>query len=220
LATSSEHKKRLSRFAIFTVAILLLIGVARVGLYGRGVVLHIMEGEGDPQAEAMKTCESFFADGESDRSDRIHSKDAYPPIPSLVQERQSRCQTWLNRAELIGDEFLPWELALWVVGALIGGATLLVGLLVLRRHTHAGKLMRWLFVAQLVAAVGEIDLAVRQGAQNEDLLLKLWPEIQSQGVGWWLINGPWVVTAGSYVFLCLIYLTLFLMVRAKRMWAV
>ena len=48
-------------------------------------------------------------------------------------------------------------------------------------------------------------------------MLELWPEIENETVGWFLLHGEMVATAVLFGLVCLLYLGLALMVRSKKL---
>ncbi len=120
---TDDQSAKLTRFAVFTVVILFLVGGIREGLHIKGVIGYSLRNENTELAKSIETCEEFFGDR------RVQSEEAYPPVPDIVPKGQSVCQTWAKVGQQISDDFSIWHTALWVVGALIGAATLLVAFL-------------------------------------------------------------------------------------------
>jgi hypothetical protein len=217
---ASEQIPKLSKFAWSIVAILILIGGTRLGIHVRSFIQMSELDEAKQTAKSLTSCEEVFSDAEGNRSgDRIQSKYADPPLPSIVQEGQSRCQTWVKKSQEITKRFVIWNRLLWIAGAILAIATIAVALGVLKKSIKVLRGIMLVFVIQLLAAGGEIGQSILENNESNEILLILWPGIETWDHGWLLMNGAVLTTAVSYSILCLVYLWLTLKVRSKKMWA-
>ncbi|MCP4601625.1 MAG: hypothetical protein GY847_14120 [Proteobacteria bacterium] len=208
---TSEQVRKLSRYGRLTVAALILFGGVRVGLHVVVVVHYFGTDEATLQAEYLETCKGFF--GEANLPE-----NGGPPLASFVPEGQSRCQALAEQGFQIRGHFLVWHMVLWVIAGLLSLATLLVAFMVLKRNPNAARYMFIVFIAQVLASLGEIAKAVLEGIQKREIILALWPDLDTTGPGWLYLNSEMAGTIAMYTILCLFYAGLVRNVRSNKAW--
>ncbi len=208
-----QNTGRPTGFAVFIVIALFFVGGLRVGMHVKAAVQSALLGDAaDPLA--LSSCEAVFCHGNASASG-----NECAPVSDGASSAISKCQAMAETERRIRDDFIVAKVLLWAVGAAIGGATLLVAFMLLgrRRALFARRLMKALFVAQLLAALGEISVAADRTAQMERFWLAQWPMMDTLPEGDLFINGEFYVTVGISLVVSLIYFGLFMLVRSRRM---
>jgi len=204
MTTPITGASKLTKFAVFTIIVLALVGGLRLARNLNSIGETLVSSEGNRPARAVEACEKFMGEGDT-------------PAPDIVPEGQSRCETWIELDQQLAEDYAVWHFAILAAEALIAAATLLVGWLVFRRRTNAKTVMTRLFMVQLLVTVGEVILASWRHSRVGDLLLQLWPALPNDGVGWVLLHGEMLGAVIPAVLGCVLYLGLMLMVRSKRL---
>jgi hypothetical protein len=205
--------------AKITLVVLILLGGIRTTVHIRSAILYGLQDETAHRVKSIDSCDKFFGENSAvsspggDKDD-----DVYADVPSTPPGELSKCETWFEGGQQILDRFIVWHMILWIAGAFIGIATLLVAFLVFRRSSIAGKVMLYIFCVQVLAGIGEVVLSILRTLQNKQLMTALWPQIDSQAAGWFLVNGEMLGTSVLYVVACLVYGWLTAKVRCKKIW--
>lgn len=206
----------MSRFAWFTVAVIIFIGSIRV-IYSIPVIGQLFLSDHAPSQSALvKHCEGVFGDDKQHR-DASNAPVDLESVTDKTSETQNRCQKWAVRNQQIDQDFFVINVILVAVGFFLGVATLLIALGVIQRSKHVSWLIFFVLIVQILASLGNIYKSVLENKEHGVIMTTLWPGLESVEQGWLLLHGGIYLELFMSILICCIYLAIVLILCSKRM---